>query len=227
MRKIIICAECGVSGEGHARGICGKCYNKKWWKKNCKKDKDKRLAKCKKYRKENLERIRSRDNEYYSENLEKFKTRRQKYYAENNLKFKTRSKKYYAENIDKIKEYIEKNKTNICLVCGKPASINFCSSKCRGKYFNGRKSPHWKGGITPINVKIRNSMEYKLWRTAVFERDKYTCIWCGQVGGKLNADHIKRFSLYPELRFAIDNGRTLCLDCHKTTDNYGGKSNRN
>jgi len=84
----------------------------------------------------------------------------------------------------------------------------------------------WKGGITPINLKIRKSKEYKLWRLAVFERDNWTCRFCGQVGGKLNADHIKPFALFPELRFAIDNGRTLCLECHKKTDTYGGKSHR-
>lgn len=87
----------------------------------------------------------------------------------------------------------------------------------------GEKNNLWKGGITPINKIIRGSLEYKLWRKAVFERDGYSCIWCGQKGGELNADHIKRFSDYPELRFAIDNGRTLCLSCHKTTDNYGRK----
>lgn len=86
----------------------------------------------------------------------------------------------------------------------------------------------WKGGITPINMQIRNSLEYKLWRTAVFERDNYTCVWCGvrsSAGIKviLNADHIKPFSLFPELRFEIDNGRTLCIVCHRKTDTFGIK----
>ena len=90
----------------------------------------------------------------------------------------------------------------------------------------GEKSHFWKGGITPVNEKIRKSLEYKLWREAVFTRDKHTCIWCGQKGGELNADHIKPFALYPELRFAIDNGRTLCKPCHLKTDTWGGKSKR-
>ena len=85
----------------------------------------------------------------------------------------------------------------------------------------GANSYMWKGGITPINKIIRRSLEYRLWRTAVFERDNYTCIWCGQRGGKLNADHINPFAYYPELRFAIDNGRTLCEKCHKTTETWG------
>ena len=84
----------------------------------------------------------------------------------------------------------------------------------------GERNPNWKGGVTPKNKLIRDSAEYALWRTAIFERDKWTCVWCGSRGTKLNADHIKPFALYPELRFAIDNGRTLCVPCHKTTESY-------
>ncbi len=90
----------------------------------------------------------------------------------------------------------------------------------------------WKGGITPINRKIRQSLEYKLWRESVFKRDNFTCIWCGARNGNgkkiiLNADHIKPFALFPELRFAIDNGRTLCVDCHRKTDTFGWKTKKN
>lgn len=80
-------------------------------------------------------------------------------------------------------------------------------------------------GLTPLHARIRRSTEYKLWRTAVFERDNFVCIWGGKAhGNKINADHIKPFALYPELRFAIDNGRTLCEACHKKTDTYGRRA---
>lgn len=101
----------------------------------------------------------------------------------------------------------------------------------KGKEFlaiKGEKNCNWKGGVSKTNYQdVRNSFEYRMWRISVFERDNYTCIWCGARCGKgksveLCADHIKPFFLYPELRFAIDNGRTLCSECHRTTDTYGG-----
>lgn len=88
----------------------------------------------------------------------------------------------------------------------------------------GENSPNWQGGKTEKNKAIRASLEYRLWRETVFTRDNYTCIWCKQRGGKLQADHIKPFALFPALRFSIDNGRTLCVPCHKKTDTYGWKT---
>jgi hypothetical protein len=117
-----------------------------------------------------------------------------------------------------IKDRMKGNKNNL----GHKHSAE-TRRKMRESSRKGEESPFWKGGITPENKKVRHSLEYRLWRTAVFERDNYTCVWCRVRGGKLNADHIKRFSQYPELRFAIDNGRTLCEPCHKTTETYGNK----
>lgn len=89
----------------------------------------------------------------------------------------------------------------------------------KGKKFvqvSGERHWNWKGGITPLKKTIRESIEYKLWRDAVFSRDNWTCTICNKTGGNLNADHLKMFAYHPELRFAIDNGRTLCQGCHRS-----------
>lgn len=88
---------------------------------------------------------------------------------------------------------------------------------------SGSRNWSWKGGITKESHRIRTSKEYRLWRESVLTRDGHKCIWCGAEGPGLHADHIKPFALFPELRFAIDNGRTLCAPCHRTTykESYG------
>lgn len=95
----------------------------------------------------------------------------------------------------------------------------------------GSKSHFWKGGVTKENLKIRQSLEYSEWRKSVFERDCYACVFCGNKSSKgnkviLNADHIKPFAYFPELRLEVSNGRTLCESCHKKTDTYGSKANK-
>jgi 5-methylcytosine-specific restriction endonuclease McrA len=72
-----------------------------------------------------------------------------------------------------------------------------------------------------LNSNRRNYPEYQNWRTAVFERDGYTCQKCGKHGGELNAHHIKRYSDHPELRLDIDNGITLCKECHEAEHRKG------
>jgi len=79
----------------------------------------------------------------------------------------------------------------------------------------GPRGSNWKCGITSSRDKIRRGIKYQIWRKSVFERDKYACQDCCQSGGTLNAHHIKPFALFPNLRYKISNGRTLCEKCHK------------
>ncbi len=87
----------------------------------------------------------------------------------------------------------------------------------------GEKSHLWRGGVTSVHKQLRNSMEYKAWRKSVFERDNYSCVMCGDYGVYLQADHIKPFAYFSELRFDINNGRTLCVECHRGTPTYSSR----
>jgi len=115
-----------------------------------------------------------------------------------------------------------------CLKCGKKLS-SFKSIHCRKHAFElkrGENHPNWvKERTELLNRKLlRNSKKMKEWRMGVFERDDFTCQECGIVGGYLEAHHIKSFAHYPEERFNLENGQTLCKPCHVNTENYKGKN---
>lgn len=74
---------------------------------------------------------------------------------------------------------------------------------------------NWKGGITPQNIILRNSVEYKQWRKIIFQRDNYICQICNQKKHDLHAHHLFPFAKYPHLRFELANGITVCVECHK------------
>lgn len=104
---------------------------------------------------------------------------------------------------------------------------------------SGESSHLWRGGITPFYRMLRTCFEYRQWRSDVFTRDNFTCQWCGDNrGGNLEVDHISPLKLILQKNeitnmeqavkceelWNINNGRTLCRECHKKTDTYGYKN---
>lgn len=127
-----------------------------------------------------------------------------------------------------------KGKPLVCKVCGKeyyrsPAQIRLrgsscCSNKCKGEavtiFHSGENSFNWQGGVSTENHRQRASKQWRIWREAVFSRDNWTCQRCGARSGNgsrvaLHPHHIKPFAKYPDLRFEVSNGITLCKECHK------------
>ena len=111
----------------------------------------------------------------------------------------------------------------------KPPKTVFKSENMRGD-----KHPNWKGGITPENNEIKNSFIYREWRKKVFQRDDWTCQKCKLRQGwnkrlkrriVIEAHHILNFGEYPELRFVVENGITLCKECHMRFHKIYGKKN--
>jgi len=108
----------------------------------------------------------------------------------------------------------------------------------KGKHcpqFSGKNHWNWQGGITKLNWQIRRSLEYKNWQREILARDNFTCQDCkDKRGGNLEVHHIKDFSNLLKkyhiktLKQALNckelwdpnNGKTLCVPCHKKTDTY-------
>ena len=74
---------------------------------------------------------------------------------------------------------------------------------------------NWKGGITEATARLRQTPEYHEWRRKVYARDRWTCQNCGDKTRNLVAHHLKSFRDFPEFRFEVSNGITLCRPCHK------------
>lgn len=100
------------------------------------------------------------------------------------------------------------------------------AASLKGRYV-GELNPFWRGGTSRCYKTGYYSSQYLEWRIKVFERDNYTCQKCGlNDGSYLTAHHIKSFAHYPDLRFDVNNGETLCESCHSKTDNYKGRNKK-
>jgi 5-methylcytosine-specific restriction endonuclease McrA len=110
--------------------------------------------------------------------------------------------------------------------------------KMRKSAHRGKDCHLYKGGISPLLEQIRTCFKYRQWRSDIFTRDSFACKACGDKRGhNLEAHHIDRLvdiirrnniktleeALNCEELWNINNGVTLCTNCHKETDNYGAK----
>jgi hypothetical protein len=61
---------------------------------------------------------------------------------------------------------------------------------------------------------------YKKWRLNIYTRDNFQCQWPNcTFKKKLHAHHIYRWAEFPDLRFNIDNGISLCKIHHDMIKN--------
>jgi len=102
----------------------------------------------------------------------------------------------------------------------------------------GKENSNWRGGTTSIGEMIRVSERYLSWRMQILIRDNFTCKKCGRQID-LEVHHIRAFwvllqearsylpllSLYEAAMlytplWNLDNGETLCEDCHMEKDSF-------
>ena len=69
-------------------------------------------------------------------------------------------------------------------------------------------------GKSRERAKFQNSVKWKKVRSAAFARDDYQCQICFITDVNLNAHHMKRYIVYPELRLDVNNLLTVCEECH-------------
>jgi len=86
---------------------------------------------------------------------------------------------------------------------------NYCSEEC---YHASVKTD-----------RDENKHEHKIWRNNVRERDEWQCQNCGYVGDRIEAHHIDSWQENPQKRFELDNGISLCIECHYLTHKERGE----
>lgn len=124
----------------------------------------------------------------------------------------------YCKSHAKIGERSERWKGGIknkCIDCNLEIA-NYKANRCRkcdSRNKSAENSHLWKGGITSFEHKERTRFRREI-QKQILKRDDYTCQFCGIRGQDMQVDHIQSWKNYVELRFSMDNCRTLCAKCH-------------
>lgn len=79
----------------------------------------------------------------------------------------------------------------------------------------------WRGFKYADRERLQRSTSWKQWRLAIFRRDHFTCVMCGDRSRKkhrvtLDPHHIYPKATYPWKVFDVNNGVTLCRPCHRS-----------
>ncbi len=152
--------------------------------------------------------------------------------------FKKANRHYCSKKCYNLSQY--KRITKNCIICNKQFTVRqsiekryvTCGSKCKSIKRSGIGNGRWKGGLTPINELVRQYVDDSGWSRKIKEKDDYTCQMCNKRGGDLHSDHypisfarILKYENITTLKDArkskllnsIENGRTLCVQCHHST----------
>jgi len=133
-------------------------------------------------------------------------------------------------------------------VLNKLREFNISIKGLRKRFKRGRKHPLWTGGSN-LQTAIRTSGAYYKWVCTVLRRDNYICQECGSDSSRLEVHHTITFAeLFREFlnehnQFSpfedeesllelssdwrpfwdLENGITLCKECHSEKGTYKGK----
>lgn len=119
------------------------------------------------------------------------------------IKFTIESRKK-SNDIKRTGRYINCKFCNESFYINKKSQRKFCSREC----LNSHKLEHRKHGQD-----WRDWAEYKEWRNLVYYRDLWKCKICDSKK-EINAHHILEAQKFPEKRFDVSNGITLCKKHH-------------
>lgn len=123
---------------------------------------------------------------------------------------------------------LNESRSKGCEYCGKIFTVDDCQhnlAKFRARRFcctrcsalacrpHGSDHPMWKSDLEEKQRTSRGPQQS--WAYRVKTRDNWTCQQCGAQGGRLEAHHIDEFAKNKELRWDVENGITLCWECHK------------
>lgn len=135
--------------------------------------------------------------------------------------------KCHDERVLRFEKY-----TDLCRRCAIYKISERLRGPSNGMYGRrGELSPRWNPEKTNserlLGAERFTSKESIRWAKDVKRAGNFTCLKCGQLGGKLVSHHIESWCSNVDLRFVLSNGACLCQRCHFDFHKVFGKKNNN